>query len=210
MIARYPMIVVRAQTKFICQLFAVGVLFTLAEGCSTTSSTFPTLQTMLINASSQFPAIWKLVTAAAYLMGVAFILRGVYQLKVYGDLRTMMSTQTNLKQTLIVLIVGTVLMYIPTAFRSAMMSTFGTTVPEAIPYQSQGDISGEAMNAIMKFVQLIGIISFIRGWIYLTHASNPGGHSSFGKGITHIIGGLLAVNIEGTKEALQATTGVIS
>jgi len=204
------MMEVRTQTKFICQLFAVGVLFTLAAGCSSNAnSSFPTLQTMIINASSQFPAIWKLVTAAAYLMGIAFILRGVYQLKVYGDLRTMMSTQTNLKQTLIVLIVGTVLMYIPTAFQSAMVSTFGTSVPDVIPYKAEGEISAQAMNAIMKFVQLIGIISFIRGWVQLTHASQ-GGHSSFGKGITHIIGGLLAVNIEGTRNALEATVGVVS
>jgi hypothetical protein len=60
----------------------------------------------------------------------------------------------------------------------------------------------------LLFVQLIGTISFIKGWVNLTHTSNPNGRSSMGKAVTHIVAGLLAINIEGTKEILQASFGM--
>ena len=166
-----------------------------------------TLETMLVHASNQFPSLFRLVTASAYLIGIAFIFRGVYQLKVYGDLRTMMSVQTNFKATMMVFFAGAALLYSPTAFKSMLLSTFATTsVTDPMSYQSaKGVMSPIAVKALLRFLQLIGTISFIRGWVYLTHTSNPNGKSSLGKAITHIIAGLLAINIEGTRQMLLAS-----
>jgi intracellular multiplication protein IcmC len=180
----------------------------LLSGCS--SEHFPRIESMLVNVSNEFPNIYRLVTATSYIMGIAFIFRGVYQLKVYGDLRTMMSVQTNFKATMMVFFAGTALLYAPTAFKSMLLSTFATTtITDPMSYHSaKGIWSPLASQAVLRFIQLIGTISFIRGWVYLTHVSNPNGRSTMGKAVTHIVAGLLAVNIEGTREMLQASFGI--
>lgn len=181
----------------------------LLSGCGD-SSHYASVETMLLNMTEQFPNIYRLITALAYLMGIAFIFRGVYQLKVYGDLRTMMSVQTNFKATMMVFFAGTALLYAPTAFKSMLLSTFGTTdVQDPMSYVPAHDLSTLlASQAVLRFVQLIGTISFIKGWVSLTHVSNPNGRSTMGKAVTHIVAGLLAINIEGTKEILKASLGI--
>ncbi|KAF5271536.1 hypothetical protein FQR65_LT05156 [Abscondita terminalis] len=178
-------------------------------GCGN-GAQYASVETMLLHMTDQFPNIYRLITALAYLMGIAFIFRGVYQLKVYGDLRTMMSVQTNFKATMMVFFAGTALLYAPTAFNSMMLSTFATTdVKDPMSYMPVHNMSTLlASRAVLLFVQLIGTISFIKGWVSLTHTSNPNGRSSVGKAVTHIVAGLLAVNIEGTKEILQASFGM--
>lgn len=181
----------------------------LLAGCSNVN--FPTLQDMLINLSSNFPALYQLITAVSYLMGLAFLLRGVYQLKIYGDMRTMMSSQSNIKGALVTLIVGSCLLFLPSAFQSVLLTTFGTQTITPINWStSTKNITPEAMHAILGLVQLVGLIAFIRGFVYLTQSGNPGSQHSLGKAMTHIIGGLFAVNIQGTVNLLQNTFGVTS
>ena len=188
-------------------LFLLSCL--LLSGCGD-SSKYASVEHMLLTMTDQFPNIYRLITALAYLMGIAFIFRGVYQLKVYGDLRTMMSVQTNFKATMMVFFAGTALLYAPTAFKSMMLSTFATTdVLDPMSYAPAHNLSTLlASRAVLLFVQLIGTISFIKGWVSLTHVSNPNGRSSMGKAVTHIVAGLLAINIEGTKQMLEASFGM--
>jgi intracellular multiplication protein IcmC len=183
------------------------LIYFLVGGCANVK--FPRVEDMLVNVTNEFPNIYHLVTASSYIMGIAFIFRGVYQLKVYGDLRTMMSVQTNFKATMMVFFAGAALLYAPTAFKSMLLSTFAsTTITDPMSYHSTSPWNPVAAQAVLRFIQLIGTISFIRGWVYLTHTSNPNGRSSVGKAITHIIAGLLAINIEGTREMLQASFGI--
>jgi hypothetical protein len=92
-----------------------------------------------------------------------------------------------------------------------LLSTFATTsITDPMSYQvAKGIWSPLASQAVLRFIQLIGTISFIRGWVHLTHVSNPNGRSTMGKAVTHIVAGLLAVNIEGTREMLQASFGIM-
>ena len=187
-------------------LFLLACLF--LSGCSGVH--YAHVESMLLTVSNQFPNIYRLITALAYLMGIAFIFRGVYQLKVYGDLRTMMSVQTNFKATMMVFFAGTALLYAPTAFKSMLLTTFATTsVTDPMSYEPASSLSTFlASQAVLRFIQLIGTISFIKGWVSLTHVSNPNGRSTMGKEVTHIVAGLLAINIEGTKEMLHASFGI--
>lgn len=187
-------------------LFLLSCL--LLSGCE--NQNYPGIKSALLTITGEFPNIYRLITALAYLMGIAFIFRGVYQLKVYGDLRTMVSVQTNFRATMMFFLAGTALLYAPTAFKDMMLSTFATTdVKNPMSYVQAHDMSTLlALKAVLLFVQLIGTISFIKGWVSLTHVSNPNGRSTMGKAVTHIVAGLLAVNIEGTKQILQASLGL--
>ncbi len=169
----------------------------------------PNLQTMLINLQSSYPNLWRLLTATAYVVGFFFILRAIHYMKVYGEMRTMMASNASVKTPVTLIIVGSALIYAPTAFQTLMMTTFGSA--NVTPLSYAGHYSGwsnQATVALLGLVQIIGLIAFIRGWIFLARAgeqsSQPG---AFGKGMTHIIGGLLAINIVGTWDVIKATLG---
>jgi hypothetical protein len=56
--------------------------------------------------------------------------------------------------------------------------------------------------------QLVGLISFVRGWNILRNAIEGVGQATVPQGLTHIIGGVLAMNISGFMVALDATLGI--
>lgn len=178
----------------------------LLSGCQNFS--VPDVTDMLKTFDLSINGLWSLATAAGRLIGMAFIMRGVYQLKVYGDLRTMMSTQTNLKSTLMLFFVGVALMFSTNMLQTMMLTTFGYASPLEIKGVENKYFSAESMRVILHFVQFIGLVSFIRGFIYLTQSQNSGGHHSFGKALTHIFGGTLAINIQGTSNVLKASFGI--
>lgn len=166
---------------------------------------------MLINLSNSYASIWKLVTAGAYLMGMALAMRGVYYLKIYGDARTMMSSNANFKIPVIYLMVAGVFMYLPSAAHVLITSGFGTSQITPLGYNAStvSGLSLQATNAILGFVQLVGLISFVRGWMIIVKSAQGAAQGvSFGKGFTHIVGGILAINIVGTKNALWSTLGL--
>ena len=65
------------------------------------------------------------------------------------------------------------------------------------------------VTPILGVIQIIGIISFIRGWVMLAKATNPGQQpGAISKGITHVVGGILAVNIYTFIEVVYQTLGL--
>ncbi len=194
----------------ICGLKFLGVLLvcTLLSGCS--SAMFPNLLQLLLNLSQSFPPIWHMITGISYLMGIAFIMRAIYQLKIYGEGRTMMSGQASLKGPVIYFFVGGMLLWFPSSRALIMTTIFGYGTEEPLSYVTSNPLWNEqSVEVLMQIVQIVGLISFIRGWVFLAHAAQPSsGQPVFGKAMTHIVGGILAINIEGTREMLMNTFGV--
>jgi intracellular multiplication protein IcmC len=160
--------------------------------------------------SQNFPALWKLTTAFAYLAGIIFLFRAVFQLKQYGDMTAMRASGTTIKGPIILFICGAALMFLPTVKSSILVSTFGYGQQlQPLQYSASGVVDPKAVKALLQLMQLMGIISFVRGWIQLSHMANPsGGQHSVGKATTHIIGGILLVNIQGTINTMQTTFGI--
>jgi intracellular multiplication protein IcmC len=166
---------------------------------------------MLINLSNSYSGIWHFITGGAVLMGMAFAVRGIYYLKIYGDARTMMSSNSNLKIPVTYLLIAAVLLFLPSTFDVVMTTAFGSPDVTPLSYNSKsvGNLSVQATNAILGFIQIMGLISFVRGWVIIAKAAQGSSQGvTTGKGITHIIGGILAINIIGTKNALWATLGL--
>jgi len=175
-------------------------------GCDGT--TYPSFDQLLINISESYTGVWYLATAAAYVFGFFFILRAVYLLKVYGDMRTMMSQQANIKGAMLLMFIGVMLIYSPTAYHTMLLTVFNTTETSPLEYEAVTSAwNQQAVFAVYGFVQLIGLISFIRGWVMLSQ-QGQGGQSQFGKAMTHIIGGLFAINIQGTIDVFKGTLGI--
>lgn len=176
-------------------------------GSTVSSGTSVDALQMLINISNSYPQITKLIYAVSYLLGLAFMVRAIYWLKEYGEQRTMMSSQTSLKGPITLFIIASVLLWLPSGLHTFIMTAFGHE--NVLGYTgSIGGLGTVGTYALIYLVQIIGLISFIRGWVYLAQGAKGGqGQHTTGKALTHIIGGLLAINVVEFTNILWTTFG---
>jgi intracellular multiplication protein IcmC len=169
---------------------------------------------ILINLNKTYPYLWKLVTGVAFVAGIVFALRSIYAFKVYGEARTMMNPQTSLRAPVMFLFIAACLLYTPTGFQMVMHTIYGYSNPEPLRYSDTAtDDMRHAVEAALRLIQLIGIIAFVRGWFHLSkhsHQGGGGGQHSIAKAMTHIFGGIMAVNIMGTYHMFTHTLGINS
>ena len=168
-----------------------------------------TASEVLAKIASQIPNLMRLVTAIAYVTGMYFVFHGILLLKQYGEQRTQMSGQHHLKGPIIFVLMGALLLYLPSSVQVGM-STFWTQ-PNPYGYMQQQDQWSQLFKNVFMVVQLIGVIAFIRGLILLTHLGGHGGQpGTFAKGMTHIIGGILCINIYQFVQVVMVTLGIQS
>ncbi|KTD05941.1 IcmC (DotE) [Legionella gratiana] len=162
---------------------------------------------ILANVANNLIPVERLITGGAYLIGCAFLFKAIYSLKVYGEARTMMSSNTSIKEPVIYLFVGALFIYFPSAFETMMQTTFGYT--NVLQYAPTGGSNptldtlfgtGSAVGKPLTImIQVIGLVAFVRGWVLIARSASqgqpPGGT---GKGLIHVFGGILAINIVGT------------
>lgn len=169
-----------------------------------------TTTTVLVNLANSLLPVQNLISGAAYLVGIAFALKALYSLKVYGEAKTMQASSSSIKEPIFYLLVAGMLIYFPTAVDIIMNTSFGYTNilaygdSEVASSMFGGD--SDLGNALVIIFQTIGLYAFTRGWILIARAASqgqpPGGT---GKGLMHVFGGILAVNIVGTVEMINNT-----
>jgi intracellular multiplication protein IcmC len=168
------------------------------------------LSTWLYNISAQVPDLVKLVVAVGYISGFGFLIGAVMKFKKCAQSTTMMSTQEGIGGPLIHLMVGVALIYFAGFVQVGSVSLFGQG--STIAYQADAASSGlfaGMLGPIIIILRLIGYIAFMKGFYILArlggHQAQPG---TLGKGMIHIFGGILAINIESTYTVLMNTLGV--
>lgn len=166
--------------------------------------------TVLINIAKSLIPVQKLITGAAYVVGISFALKALYSLKIYGESKTMQSSSTSAKDPIFHLMVAGFLIFFPTGFEVIMNSTFGYS--NVLAYSDStltGSLFGGSSqlgNAVVVIFQTIGLYAFTRGWVLIARAASQGQQpGGTGKGLMHVFGGVLAVNIVGTIELLNNT-----
>jgi intracellular multiplication protein IcmC len=158
---------------------------------------------------TQIPNLMRLITAIAYVTGMYFVFHGILLLKQYGEQRTQMSGQHHLKGPMIFIVIGTCLLYLPSSVQVGM-STFWTQ-PNPYGYMQQQDQWSKLFSNIFMVIQLFGVLAFIRGLILLSHLGGHGGQpGTFAKGMTHIIGGILCINMYQFVQVVMVTLGIQS
>jgi len=191
------------------------IIFTLSVLLiSTPAFSFSTVDagTMLQQLIDQVPAIMRLVTALAYVMGFFFVYKGLMEFKKFGEQRTQMSGEHHIMGPLTLLFVGAMLIYLPSTVWVGV-NTFWADKPNIYAYDvsSGGDAWSSMTEAVYLLVQLIGTISFIRGLVMLTHIGGQHGGGqpgTFGKALAHIIAGILCINLYGFIQMISATLGI--
>ncbi|HVT62611.1 MAG TPA: type IV secretion protein IcmC [Legionellaceae bacterium] len=171
-------------------------------------------ENVLTNLANSLLPVEKMLTGGAYLMGLAFAIKAILTLKTHGEQRSSMSGTGNMKEAGVYLFVAAMLVYYPTAFKIFMNSTFGyenvlayapmnTSTPLISNLFGNDNMVGYSLTVI---VQVIGLVAFIRGWVMIARGSAQGqAGGTTGKGLMHVFGGILAMNIIGTLEVFHNT-----
>lgn len=177
----------------------------LLSGCAANAPGNLSVDQVIQNIAASMPPLIGMVTAAAYVIGLIFVLRGVYKLKEYGELRTMTSSQTQIMPPVMLMVIGGMLLYFPTTYQVGLMTVFDSS--SVLAYSGTSNAQADGLtSAVIEIMQLIGGIAFIRGLMILQKAGEQGQQqATVGKGITHIIGGLLAINAWETWQVLVNT-----
>jgi intracellular multiplication protein IcmC len=162
---------------------------------------------MIKNLNTAVPEFMRLVTGISYVTGFFLFFKMFYQMKRYGEMRTMMASQTDLRGPLMLMVAGAMLIYLPTGV-GVTIETFWDE-PTVMAYDASGDKWAPLMKSVVGIVQVVGVISFIRGWTLMTKAAGQGAQpGTLGRAVSHIVGGALAINVVGFISAIQTTLGI--
>lgn len=86
--------------------------------------------------------------------------------------------------------------------------TFATIQYTAGLVGPEVDAANAVVGSILKFMIVVGIISFVRGLFIIRNVAEGNQQASMMAGVTHIVGGALAVNLGSVLNAVQATMGI--
>lgn len=189
--------------KILTQIFillGIGILGFQANAQSSTD-----LSTMFANFASSGSALIKLAYYISGIMGAFLCVSSVFKLvQVYGGT----GGQITVKTPIVTFLAGVALI----AFTSTLNTVDATL---AMSGGGAGDVligggsSGSAtisaaLNGVFTLIQLVGYISFIRGWL-LINQYGQGKNEALGKAIIHLVGGALAINVMWTAQILANT-----
>lgn len=167
------------------------------------------LTSIMMNLQSNVPWLRRLVVGFCYVFGLGLILKSVFMLKAFGQQKTMMASHSSFTKPLITMFIGAGLFYLPTVIDTSVASLFAYGSSSVMDYPVAGDWSS-IINPLIDIVKLLGLITFVRGWIMLAKFGAEGGGQQGvgGKAVMHMIGGVLAMNIVDTIEVVKSSLGV--
>lgn len=184
------------------------------------------LQTILENLRSVLDPLMTLLLIISYTAGLGMMFRGLGLLRQFGMPLTQATRPGEIAGPIVYLIVGAVLVYLPTTTNVITRTIFGSDATSlvsagAINLSALGKASDKILgyapvaiegqwanlvDTIILYVQFIGFLAFIRGWFIIAQAGQPSTQpGSVSKGVTHIIGGILAVNFLPMMDILHNT-----
>jgi intracellular multiplication protein IcmC len=166
------------------------------------------------NLNKSLNKVYPTVVSICYITGILLLLRAFFMLKKLGYKTAFMHAGSSMLSPAAVMITGVVLMYTPKVLSIFMITLYGQDVGNTqswIQVHSGGTSWYSSIVPLIGLVQVIGLVAFLRGWLYLMKATGenaPPGNMS--KGFIHIIGGVMAVNITGTIDVVNKSLGMLT
>lgn len=186
------------------------IIIVISFYANTAFAAQPTLSNMLANFATTMPNLMRLVTATAYVIGMYFVVKGVAGLRTIGQ-QTQQGT-IGLKPYLILILIGAALMYLPSTVQTVNNTLFSDAniSPIAYIFPDKMDEWPGLINICSMIMRLVGTISFVKGLVTLNrnHPAQDGQPSSFSRGIAHLIGGALCINIYNFVPVIWNTLGL--
>lgn len=140
-------------------------------------------------------------------LGLGVFVGGMFQLKRYGEMRTMMSSQMSIGGPAMMLFSGAALMYLPTFISTVLVGFWGTGAEIDLPVQSTMEGWAQYIPPVLMLVRLVGIYAFARGFLMLSRSGSHGQQGQIGKALIHILAGIFCVHIMGTIQLLESFFG---
>lgn len=157
--------------------------------------------------------VHNLVAAFAYLAGLVLIVIGISRL-----LKTAQEGPRGPGGfgTIMTFLVAGALLSVDAmmgAFNSSLFATPDITTYAELSFSAgltgpELDHIHNVISAVLAFLMVIGLISFVRGWFIIREVAEGSQQASLMAGMTHIFGGALAVNLGPVLNAVQETFGI--
>lgn len=172
------------------------------------------LDEMLFNfvKNMQGPLV-RLISVVAICIGIVYMGRGFLKLTKLSE----GGGRQSLNGAITTLMIGSILMSMPTAL-SNVASTLAINANPDFSVISYSNVTADAQvkkkmrmatMAVFGFMQIIGLISFIRGFGILREVSDGASQqASVMAGFTHIIAGTFAFNLMDFVNMIQTTLGI--
>lgn len=158
--------------------------------------------------------MFTILAGLSIAIGIFLIVRGLLKAAKYGvDPRS-----DNVKSITTNLLIGAIMLSIGNVLPAVLKTLFDVSDPSNINNFSGiswSSVAGaasttaadNAVKAALAFVQIIGGIAFVRGWLMIKNAIEGTGQQTVPQGITHIIGGAMCINIPLMLKILDTTFG---
>jgi intracellular multiplication protein IcmC len=193
--------------QWLIKFITLNWLVMLAYGADDTHvNTSISIDQMLMSLNESIPQLFLLVTAVSYVMGMYLMCSGVMKMRTCGDTRSA-AQGGDLRGALTTIVIGILFVYLPSTLKVTLSTIYGNDTVTA--YDSSGTWYDQTLAVVVSIVQLVGLISFIRGLIIFYKVGNGNSQQvTIGKGVTHVVGGILAFNLLATVDILATTFGL--
>ncbi len=151
----------------------------------------------------------NILETVAVAMGVGLFMMGIFRLKRYAEMRTMMSHQMTLAWPLMMILGGTAMLASPFLIGTLMLNFWSVTSP--LHYNPGSASIDELIPPVLMFVRVIGLCALVRGFMMfsrLGREQSPPGTAA--KSVLHMVGGLLCLHVLGTVELVKTIFGLAS
>ena len=151
--------------------------------------------------------VWSMLIGLSQVMAVGFAFLAVLKLKKFGQNSQMAASHPSLLGPIMNLFIAAALFFLPLTLDTLINTMWGYDYNSVKSYIPTSNSNWDAlMLPVVIIIRIIGLIAFIRGWVILGRATSEGAQpGTIGKALTHIVGGILGINIVGTITILQNT-----
>ena len=172
------------------------------------------IDSIFSNLSTSLSGVSQFLTALSYVIGIYLTVSAVFKFKKFGHRTAFMHVEAGMFGPIMQFFIGVGLLYTPTFIGVLNATVFGdSSIDDVMAYSTSGSSPdwATAIEPMYQTIQVIGLIAFLRGWLILTKSVQKDGGNQPGqttKGIIHIIGGVMAMNITRTIDIITASFGL--
>lgn len=156
------------------------------------------MENYVANVIPHLQSWWAVVVILIYLFGVGFAFLSLFQAVRHKN-------KFNRAPALYSFVAAVLLLNLPTFLDSLAMTIFNASSEQGLSYSPPDSPGSIYIEFAVYAIMLIGLIGIARGICLIKDTPNQS--SSFPKAITHVIGGILAINIVTFLQGIGATIG---
>ena len=160
------------------------------SGCGSVSAFENDLTQISVKFDQHLQPIWDMLIALCYVLGIVFIATAILKLKAYGQLSCYVLDHASMVHRLAYLMVGAGLLFVPTLLDMMTMTVWAYGFESVQGYPDEGNNFADIMVPIVKIIQVIGLVAFMRGWMIMLKLGSQGAPpGTLRKGLAYMIGG---------------------